>query len=339
MSREELEAEASSPNTSPARLQELANTYPKLRRLIAMNPTAYPALVQWLADFDDPTINVALAQRSAASNPQATGPRRVSVMGRGDVTPSTTPATAQRPVAPVPVAAAIPPAEQLRPSTQTGELAAVAQPARSNKTLLMVIGVLLAVIVVAVMALLLGGGGEPDPSAATDQADSASDTTSGGEAGTTDTQGDAGDNAQVASEEDGDAAVIYPAPDNALVSDHFVSPSGNIACKLGSEGVSCTINSQAFTDPSMASCGASPTTLTATLESAGLDCSAAQIPGSGATTLAYGDFATYGTFACRSTEPGVACWNMVSGVGFGLSRGGYQTSMTGPVDPNTFPWN
>ena len=55
----------------------------------------------------------------------------------------------------------------------------------------MVIGVLLAVIVVAVMALLLGGGGEPDPSAATDQADSASDTTSGGEAGTTDTQRDA----------------------------------------------------------------------------------------------------------------------------------------------------
>ena len=142
MSREELEAEAASPKTTPARLQELANNYPKLRPLIAMNPTAYPALVKWLADLNDPAINVALAQRTAASSSSRGGPRRVSVMGRSDE--ASLPAAAALPIASEPVRVGEPIAEPSQPSTQTGELGVTEKPANPNKTPLIIVGVLLA---------------------------------------------------------------------------------------------------------------------------------------------------------------------------------------------------
>lgn len=337
MSREELEAEAASPKTTPARLQELANSYPKLRPLIAMNPTAYPALVKWLADLNDPAINVALAQRTAATSSSRGGPRRVSVMGRSDE--ASLPAAAALPIASEPVRVGEPIAEPSQPSTQTGELGVTEKPANPNKTPLIIVGVLLAVVAVILMALLFGGGDKDSPANGGDQSDSAAAAASEDQEAAPDSQDEAVDNSQDSAAEDADETIAYPAPDTALVSDHFVSPSGNIACRLGSEGVTCTINAHAFADPALPSCGAGPTSLTATRATADLDCSASQVSGSGAISLAYGDYATYETFACRSTESGIACWNMVSGVGFGIARGGYQISLTGPIDPNNFPWN
>lgn len=48
-----LEASASDPATDPARLAELAYTHPILRSRIAANPSAYPALVDWIAAAGD----------------------------------------------------------------------------------------------------------------------------------------------------------------------------------------------------------------------------------------------------------------------------------------------
>ena len=88
----------------------------------------------------------------------------------------------------------------------------------------------------------------------------------------------------------------------------------------------------------MQSCGAGPLSITANAEKAGVDCAATAVQGAGATTLAYEDFAANGNTACRSTEDGIACWNTMTGVGFGISRSGYLIGLTGPVDPREFPW-
>ncbi|HJW00581.1 MAG TPA: hypothetical protein VJ617_15930, partial [Arthrobacter sp.] len=56
-------AEAADPESQPARLYEIAAQHPEARPLIAGNPAAYPALLSWLAEQQDPEIDAALAQR------------------------------------------------------------------------------------------------------------------------------------------------------------------------------------------------------------------------------------------------------------------------------------
>lgn len=58
-------AESADPASPPARLYEIAAQYPAARPLIAGNPAAYPALLSWLAEQQDPEIDAALAQRRA----------------------------------------------------------------------------------------------------------------------------------------------------------------------------------------------------------------------------------------------------------------------------------
>ncbi|MET3707834.1 zinc ribbon domain-containing protein [Arthrobacter sp. UYEF6] len=56
-------AESADPEAPPARLYEIAAQFPQARALIAGNPAAYPALLTWLAEQQDPEIDAALAQR------------------------------------------------------------------------------------------------------------------------------------------------------------------------------------------------------------------------------------------------------------------------------------
>jgi hypothetical protein len=56
-------AESSDPASPPARLYEIAAEYPRARSVIAGNPAAYPALLTWLAEQQDPEIDAALARR------------------------------------------------------------------------------------------------------------------------------------------------------------------------------------------------------------------------------------------------------------------------------------
>lgn len=55
---------AQDPSTSPAELARLAAEAPHTRALIARHPQAYPGLLDWLGNLDDPEVNEALRKRN-----------------------------------------------------------------------------------------------------------------------------------------------------------------------------------------------------------------------------------------------------------------------------------
>jgi hypothetical protein len=59
-----LLAEAADPNTSATRLAEIAYQHPNARRVVAGNPNAYPGLVDWLRELNDPRVAQALETRA-----------------------------------------------------------------------------------------------------------------------------------------------------------------------------------------------------------------------------------------------------------------------------------
>ncbi|RRD49318.1 hypothetical protein EII12_10635 [Buchananella hordeovulneris] len=69
MTQSELLRLAQDPGTPLHTLQQLAQEYPGLRPAIALNPSTYPALLEWLGALGDPAVNQALAQRSAGAPP------------------------------------------------------------------------------------------------------------------------------------------------------------------------------------------------------------------------------------------------------------------------------
>lgn len=66
MSLEALLAEARDPRTPPARLTELAGLHPQVRASVALNPNAYPDLLEWLETHGDSTVVAAVAARRNA---------------------------------------------------------------------------------------------------------------------------------------------------------------------------------------------------------------------------------------------------------------------------------
>lgn len=61
---DELSAAASNPGTPQATLADLAYDHPELRADIALNPSTYDGLIEWLAALDDPAVNAALDIRT-----------------------------------------------------------------------------------------------------------------------------------------------------------------------------------------------------------------------------------------------------------------------------------
>lgn len=61
---DELRALAADPETPQAALGELAFAHPELRATIALNPSTYDGLIEWLRQFDEPEIIAALAARA-----------------------------------------------------------------------------------------------------------------------------------------------------------------------------------------------------------------------------------------------------------------------------------
>ena len=59
----DFETEAQDPNTEPERLAEIAQEHPTLRPTIALNPSAYTGLLEWLAEHGDEATRAALEQR------------------------------------------------------------------------------------------------------------------------------------------------------------------------------------------------------------------------------------------------------------------------------------
>lgn len=403
-----LEKEAADPGTSAIRLHELASNHPNLRPLIAINPSTYPGLVTWLAQLDDPAVNLALKQRVAAEASRTTpasGPRRVSVLGRADTGSGTGRASSgtssdgngangngsngkgpnggaiPRPVDPtsdtregedeadaptsdLPVltaaqtggaggAAASGPGSGSAPAYSPAYSPAMAHeqsPAlatesprknENNKTkvLIAVIAVLAAVAIALALILIqqrnasqqnqADGGSAAGQSAENDQDSSA--------AGSDENTEEPADD-PTKEDPDQPLPIQFPAPPNALNSDHFVSPSGNIACIADGESMKCTIRSRAFDDPTLPDCGREAVTLRVTQDEVGLACDAESVSTSGAATLSYTDYAATGDFACHSSQFGISCWNIVSGKAFALAREGYLTGDRGQILVADFPW-
>ncbi|WP_456697046.1 variant leucine-rich repeat-containing protein [Aeromicrobium sp. P5_D10] len=67
MASADLVRESQDPSTSAARLAELAQIDRGLWPAIAVHPAAYPALLDWLGQQGDPTVNAVLALRSSSS--------------------------------------------------------------------------------------------------------------------------------------------------------------------------------------------------------------------------------------------------------------------------------
>nr|WP_300339163.1 hypothetical protein [Actinomyces sp.] len=112
-----------------------------------------------------------------------------------------------------------------------------------------------------------------------------------------------------------------PAPTDAVEMSSFSAPSGNIACTLGKNSVSCTINEHSFI-PEDTSCSSDPTrpfTVTVTKDGQAQG-SCGGTAAAGGDTLNYGSSAKNDSFACTSTESAISCWSQVSGQGFSLSR-------------------
>lgn len=56
-------AQALDPSIDPNTLADIAEQAPELREYVAFNPKAYPELLQWLADLDDPVLNKILLSK------------------------------------------------------------------------------------------------------------------------------------------------------------------------------------------------------------------------------------------------------------------------------------
>jgi len=144
-------AQASDPNTPPAVLARIVAERPELRPYVALNPSAYPALLDWLAALGDPVVASVLAARRDQPVTQAV-----------PAPPPPPPPAAVTPSVPVPSAA---------PTTLAGP-AASGQPqsARSSggrRAILVAVGALVVVGAVGAIAYgmffsKLGGAASPE---------------------------------------------------------------------------------------------------------------------------------------------------------------------------------
>ena len=417
----DLQREATDPRTSPLRLQELAKHHTALRPLIALNPSTYPGLVQWLEGLEDPAVKMALSQRRAAQASSADGnqgarPSRVSVYKRpsGDTGPKSpvdgirttdagapplpvddhsspvNAANAENPTIPTDSANGTHPASptgltnangatgssanptgshgaagetpnrqpaqpshakagppalgataakplpenyQVHPTVRTGSIPQQ-DPGDDRRRLLVIVLLLVFIAATLVFAVVYLFRPVDNPVA---EGDSELETVEDEQKGEGSVVDEDSDDAEDSGEDD-PAVERFPAPDGSLSFDHFMAPSGNIACELKEEQATCTIMSHEFRDPTLSTCGTGPLSVTLTEEKAYLDCGVAPVSTTGAATLSYSDYSSSGQFACMSTMNGMSCWNKVTGASFAVARQGYVVGNE-PIEENGFPWS
>jgi hypothetical protein len=90
--------ESQDPSTTGARLAELAQADRSLWPAIAVHPSAYPALLDWLAEQGDPTVDAVLALRSGPVAAAPTPAENTIAFATHHPAP---PVSAQAPLAPV----------------------------------------------------------------------------------------------------------------------------------------------------------------------------------------------------------------------------------------------
>ena len=148
---EDMQRQAADPHTPLSTLQSIAQDYPALRPVLALNPSTYPGLLEWLRDLDEPEVNQALAKRArreAASDalpdevvepaPVEASPAPESAPVEASPQTQTDPATTQEPATAVPenrvpskaLKPARPASHMHRPEAETAEAGTGAEPAR-----------------------------------------------------------------------------------------------------------------------------------------------------------------------------------------------------------------
>lgn len=360
---DQLQEEATNPKTSPVRLQKLAKEEPSLRPLIALNPTAYPGLVDWLGGLGDPAVNAALSQRRAmeakVAAPSAGDTRRVSVFQRseGEAPNTQSPLEGVRtgnisapplpkskepdasPAGPAPSAPPIPtghqaqslPADyQVHPTVRTDSIPVAEQ--HSDRWRFVLVVALLAIIAGALVFAVVFLMRPVDKPTAQEETSPVVEQSAQSE------DPEPAPSEDETKDEDADEDdEKFPAPPNALQFGHFMAPSGNIACQISEHETTCTIMSHAFHDSTLPTCGMGPLSVTITESEAHLDCAHPPISTSQAATLSYSDVATEAHAACESTVNGISCWNTISGKSFALARQGYIFGET-PIPEANLPW-
>ena len=148
---EDMQRQAADPHTPLSTLQSIAQDYPALRPVLALNPSTYPGLLEWLRDLDEPEVNRALAKRArreAASEalpdevvepaPVEGSPAPESAPVEASPQTQTDPATTQEPATAVPenrvpskaLKPARPASHMHRPEAETAPADTGAGPAR-----------------------------------------------------------------------------------------------------------------------------------------------------------------------------------------------------------------
>ncbi|WP_421740619.1 hypothetical protein [Cellulomonas sp.] len=107
----------------------------------------------------------------------------------------------------------------------------------------------------------------------------------------------------------------------------FASPTGNIACTMSVDGVTCTIASYTYAPPVVAGC-AEVTGHVLVLNADGVAFSCVDGPppavaGDDVPVLEYGSSTSVGDYTCRSATDGVQCVD-ASGAGFQLARASWS---------------
>lgn len=113
-----------------------------------------------------------------------------------------------------------------------------------------------------------------------------------------------------------------PAPTGAADITAFSSPSGNIACVLGEDSVTCSIAEYSFGSPGSCTDRGAPVTAVIDATGARADCAAGAVTGGPA--LSYGTAARHSHFACTSERDGVTCWDTWTGARVKLARATFE---------------
>lgn len=112
-------------------------------------------------------------------------------------------------------------------------------------------------------------------------------------------------------------SVARPAPDGAINTQEFASPSNNIRCQITDSGVSCSIYAYSYASPE----GCEGRTATYTVGRSGDAVGNCETEVNAATMLAYGSSVSSGGFACTLDQTtGMECWSELSGHGFSIRR-------------------
>ena len=137
---EDMQRQAADPHTPLSTLQSIAQDYPALRPVLALNPSTYPGLLEWLRDLDEPEVNQALAKRARREAASDALPDEVVEPAPVEASPQTQtdPATTQEPATAVPenrvpskaLKPARPASHMHRPEAETAPAGTGAGPAR-----------------------------------------------------------------------------------------------------------------------------------------------------------------------------------------------------------------